>query len=187
MENLGFKTSSYFLFLFFSYQPNMGLPWNLRDEMLQMQGMFTGLLGNLSLLSYFTKKREKEVIVVQTLGVLSLYTVFGQLALAEAMPMPYFVTTSVVVGAGLVLNFMNYFGWLNAGIWHFWEDFITVGGLTVLPQVMSSLSLSINLYVCAHVYIYMYVCMYACIIQSIYSHAQTHTNIYIQIIILAFR
>lgn len=101
-------------------------------------GMFTGLLGNLSLLSYFTKKREKEVIVVQTLGVLSLYTVFGQLALAEAMPMPYFVTTSVVVGAGLVLNFMNYFGWLNAGIWHFWEDFITVGGLTVLPQIMWS-------------------------------------------------
>ncbi|XP_062151813.1 maltose excess protein 1-like, chloroplastic [Alnus glutinosa] len=101
-------------------------------------GMFTGLLGNLSLLSYFTKKREKEVIVVQTLGVVSLYTVFAQLALAEAMPLPYFVTTSVVVGAGLVLNFMNYFGWLNAGIWHFWEDFITVGGLSVLPQIMWS-------------------------------------------------
>jgi hypothetical protein len=117
-----------------------------------MQGMFTGLLGNLSLLSYFTKKREKEVIVVQTLGVVSLYTVFAQLALAEAMPLPYFVTTSVVVGAGLVLNFMNYFGWLNAGIWQFWEDFITVGGLSVLPQVMSSLSLSLslslNVYVC---------------------------------------
>ncbi|XP_059434771.1 maltose excess protein 1, chloroplastic-like [Corylus avellana] len=101
-------------------------------------GMFTGLLGNLSLLSYFTKKREKEVIVVQTLGVLSLYTVFAQLALAEAMPLPYFVTTSVVVVAGLVLNFMNYFGWLNAGIWHLWEDFITVGGLSVLPQIMWS-------------------------------------------------
>ncbi|GMY06925.1 maltose excess protein 1, chloroplastic-like [Fagus crenata] len=101
-------------------------------------GMFTGLLGNLSLLSYFTKKREKEVIVVQTLGVLSQYVVFAQLAMAEAMPLPHFVITSVVVTAGLVLNFMNYFNLLNAGIWRFWEDFITVGGLSVLPQIMWS-------------------------------------------------
>jgi hypothetical protein len=159
--------------------------------------MFTGLLGNLSLLSYFTKKREKEVIVVQTLGVVSLYTVFAQLALAEAMPLPYFVTTSVVVGAGLVLNFMNYFGWLNAGIWQFWEDFITVGGLSVLPQVMSSLSLSLSLSlsiskcicVCASIAICIYVCMYVCMHHSIYLFTcpNTHTNIYIQIIILAFR
>ncbi|XP_034203005.1 maltose excess protein 1, chloroplastic-like isoform X2 [Prunus dulcis] len=104
----------------------------------QVQGMFTGLLGNLSLLSYFAKKREKEAIVVQTLGVISLYAVFAQLSMAEAMPLPYFVITSVVVATGLVLNFLNYFGLLNAGIWHFWEDFITVGGLSVLPQIMWS-------------------------------------------------
>lgn len=103
-----------------------------------MQGMFTGLLGNLSLLSYFTKKREKEVIVVQTLGAVSQYVVFAQLALAEAMPLPYFVATSVVVASGLILNFMYYFGWLNDGIWRLWEDFITVGGLSVLPQVIPS-------------------------------------------------
>lgn len=101
-------------------------------------GMFTGLLGNLSLLSYFTKKREKEVIVVQTLGVLSTYIVFAQLAMAEAMPLPYFITTSVVVATGLIVNFTNYFGWLHAAIWQFWEDFITVGGLSVLPQIMWS-------------------------------------------------
>ncbi|KAB1205276.1 Maltose excess protein 1, chloroplastic [Morella rubra] len=101
-------------------------------------GMFTGLLGNLSLLSYFTKKREKEVIVVQTLGAVSQYVVFAQLALAEAMPLPYFVATSVVVASGLILNFMYYFGWLNDGIWRLWEDFITVGGLSVLPQIMWS-------------------------------------------------
>ncbi|KAJ7949929.1 Maltose excess protein 1, chloroplastic-like protein [Quillaja saponaria] len=101
-------------------------------------GMFTGLIGNLSLLSYFAKKREKEAIVVQTLGVVSLYTVFTQLAMAEAMPLPYFLITSVVVATGLVVNFTNYFGLLNAGIWQFWEDFITVGGLSVLPQIMWS-------------------------------------------------
>ncbi|XP_015577728.1 maltose excess protein 1, chloroplastic isoform X2 [Ricinus communis] len=101
-------------------------------------GMFTGLLGNLSLLSYFVKKKEKEVIVVQTLGVISIYIVISQLAMAEAMPLPHFVATSVVVATGLVLNFFNYLGKLNAGVWRFWEDFITVGGLTALPQVMWS-------------------------------------------------
>ncbi|XP_010244206.1 PREDICTED: maltose excess protein 1, chloroplastic-like [Nelumbo nucifera] len=101
-------------------------------------GMFTCLLGNLSLLSYFAKKRETEAIVVQTLGVVSAYVVFVQLAMAEAMPLSYFTVTSVVVGAGLVLNFMNYFNFLNGGIWQFWEDFITVGGLSALPQVIWS-------------------------------------------------
>ncbi|GMI88769.1 MALTOSE EXCESS 1, ROOT CAP 1 [Hibiscus trionum] len=101
-------------------------------------GMFTGLLGNLSLLSYFAKKKEKEAVVVQALGVVSTYVVISQLAMAEAMPIPYFVATSVVVGSGLVLNFLNYFDMLNKTIWQFWEDFITVGGLSVLPQIMWS-------------------------------------------------
>lgn len=85
---------------------------------------------------------------MQTLGAVSQYVVFLQLAMAEAMPLPYFVITSVVVAAGLILNFTNYFNLLNAEIWRFWEDFITVGGLSVLPQVISSspsLSLSIHM------------------------------------------
>ncbi|XVF30586.1 hypothetical protein REPUB_Repub16aG0071100 [Reevesia pubescens] len=101
-------------------------------------GMFTGLLGNHSLLSYFAKKRETEAVLVQTLGVVSLYVVITQLAMAEAMPFPHFVATSVVVGAGLILNFLNYYGMLNLRIWQFWEDFTTVGGLSVLPQIMWS-------------------------------------------------
>ncbi|XP_072963803.1 maltose excess protein 1-like, chloroplastic [Typha angustifolia] len=101
-------------------------------------GMLTGLLGNLSLLSYFAKKKETEAVLVQTLGVVSTYAVIAQLAMAESMPLPQFVATSVVVGAGLVLNFLNYFGWLHEGIWLLWEDFITIGGLSVLPQVMWS-------------------------------------------------
>ncbi|KAG8647957.1 maltose excess protein 1, chloroplastic isoform X2 [Manihot esculenta] len=97
-------------------------------------GMLTGLLGNLSLLSYFVKKKETEVIVVQTLGVISIFIVITQLAMAEAMPLPHFVATSVVVAIGLVFNFFNYLGKLDPGIWRFWEDFITVGGLSALPQ-----------------------------------------------------
>ncbi|KAL2533829.1 Maltose excess protein 1 [Abeliophyllum distichum] len=54
-------------------------------------GMFTGLLGNLSLMSYFIKKRETEAVVVQTLGVVSIYVVMLQLAMAEAMPLPHFI------------------------------------------------------------------------------------------------
>ncbi|KAJ4950338.1 hypothetical protein NE237_027170 [Protea cynaroides] len=101
-------------------------------------GMFTGLLGNLSLLSYFVKKREKEVVLVQTLGVVSIYVVLVQLAMGQAMPLPHFVVTSVVVGSGVIVNFMKYFNLLNNAIWRLWEDFITVGGLTVLPQVIWS-------------------------------------------------
>ncbi|XP_068650967.1 maltose excess protein 1-like, chloroplastic [Aristolochia californica] len=101
-------------------------------------GMVTGLLGNLSLLSYFAKKRETEAIFVQTLGVISIYVVIVQLAIAKAMPLPQFIVTSVAVASGLILNFLNYFNWLNAGIWSFWEDVITIGGVSVLPQVMWS-------------------------------------------------
>ncbi|CAL5200861.1 unnamed protein product [Lathyrus oleraceus] len=101
-------------------------------------GRLTSLLGNLSLLSYFAKKREKEAMLVQTLGVLSTYVVVVQLALAQSMPFPYFLTTSLVVLFGLFLNFMNYFALLNAPIWRFWEDFITIGGLSMLPQIMWS-------------------------------------------------
>ncbi|CAL1361893.1 unnamed protein product [Linum trigynum] len=101
-------------------------------------GMLTGLLGNLSLLSYFAKKRETEAMVVQTLGVISSYIVLTQLVIGEAMPLPQFVVTSVVVWVGVLLNYLNYFGKLNAGVWSFWEDFITVGGLSVLPQLMWS-------------------------------------------------
>lgn len=106
-----------------------------------LQGMLTGLLGNLSLLSYFAKKKETEAVIVQTLGVISTYAVLVQLAMAESMPVPQFVATSVVVAAGLVLNFLNYFGWLPGTLWLLWEDFITVGGLAVLPQVTMSVLL----------------------------------------------
>lgn len=101
-------------------------------------GMFTGLLGNLSLLSYFAKKGETEAMVVQTLGVISTYAVITQLAMAGSMPVPQFTATSVVVACGLLINFLNFFKLLNQSIWNFWEDFITIAGLSALPQVMWS-------------------------------------------------
>ena len=102
-----------------------------------MQGMLTGLLGNISLLSYFAKKREAEAVVVQTLGVVSIYAVIVQLAMAGAMPLPHFTVTSIVVASGLVLNFLFYFGLLNSTLWNLWEDFITIGGVSAFPQVIS--------------------------------------------------
>lgn len=97
--------------------------------------MLTGLLGNLSLVSYFVEKKETEAVIVQTLGVVSTYVVIAQLTMAQAMPLPQFVATTVVVVLGLVVNFLNYFGWVDGAIWNLWEDFITIGGLAVLPQV----------------------------------------------------
>eukprot|EP00252_Welwitschia_mirabilis_P027663 TRINITY_DN9550_c0_g1_i1.p1 TRINITY_DN9550_c0_g1~~TRINITY_DN9550_c0_g1_i1.p1 ORF type:complete len:433 (+),score=57.13 TRINITY_DN9550_c0_g1_i1:47-1300(+) len=101
-------------------------------------GQLTGLLGNLSLLSYFAKKKETGAVIVQTVGVVSTYAVLSQLAMAGAMPSVPFIASSVAVGAGLIFNFLNYNSLLPAKLWRFWEDLITVGGVTVLPQVMWS-------------------------------------------------
>ncbi|KAG6390477.1 hypothetical protein SASPL_148212 [Salvia splendens] len=101
-------------------------------------GMLTGLLGNLSLLSYFIKKRESEAVAIQLVGVVSIYVVLLQLAMAEAMPLPHFVATSIVTVSGVVINLMKRFDLLDRGVWKYWEDFITIAGLSALPQVMWS-------------------------------------------------
>ncbi|KAL8542183.1 hypothetical protein ACS0TY_003154 [Phlomoides rotata] len=98
-------------------------------------GMLTGLLGNLCLASYFIKKRETEVTVVQTLGVISIYVVMLQLAMLKAMHLPQFIVTSVVVASGLIINFTQYFNLLHPSIWSFWEDFMTISGVSTLQQV----------------------------------------------------
>jgi hypothetical protein len=94
--------------------------------------MLTRLLENLLLLSYFMK--ETGVVIVHILGVISTYAVLMQLAMAESMPTPQFVATLVIVAVGLLLNFLNYFGWIPGILWLLWEDFNTVGGLVMLPQ-----------------------------------------------------
>lgn len=121
----------------FSRRPSSNEVWKPHTGIAVVQGMLTGLLGNLSLLSYFAKKREAEAVVVQTLGVVSIYVVIVQLTMGEAMPLPHFTVTSIVVASGLVLNFLFYFGLLNPTLWNLWEDFITVGGVSALPQVIS--------------------------------------------------
>jgi hypothetical protein len=95
--------------------------------------MLTGLLENLLMLSYFMK--EMGAIIIHILGVISTYTVIMQLAMAESMPALQFVATSVIVAVGLLLNFLKYFWGIPGTLWLLWEDFITVGGLVVLPQV----------------------------------------------------
>lgn len=69
-----------------------------------------------------------------------MYVVILQLAMAEAMPLPQFIATSIVIASGLILNFMKYFRLLNPEIWHFWEEFITIAGLSALPQVILSVT-----------------------------------------------
>jgi hypothetical protein len=67
-----------------------------------LQGQLTGLLGNLSLLSYFAGKRERGATVVQAVGVVSTGIVLLQLALGGAMPVPVFLATASVVVVGLL-------------------------------------------------------------------------------------
>jgi hypothetical protein len=101
-------------------------------------GQLTGLLGNLSLLSYFAGKRERGATIVQAVGVVSTGVVLSQLAIGEAMPFPIYVATASVVVIGLLLNWLSYFNKLSPSLWQLWGDAVTVGGLTVLPQVMWS-------------------------------------------------
>jgi len=75
-------------------------------------------------------------VVVQTVGVASIYCIHFQLAMARAMPSTPFIVTSVAVGLRLISNFPNYHELLNVHIRRLWEDYITVGRLSVLPQVI---------------------------------------------------
>ncbi|MCO5549040.1 hypothetical protein L7F22_002506 [Adiantum nelumboides] len=99
-------------------------------------GLLTGLLGNLSLLSYFAEKKERGATIVQAVGVLSTFIVLVQLAIAGTMPVPVFTATAVAVVVGFVVNILNYNGLLSSVIYRTWKDIITVGGVSVLPQVM---------------------------------------------------
>lgn len=101
-------------------------------------GQLTGLLGNLSLLSYFAGKRERGAMIVQAVGVASTLIVLMQLAIAGAMPLPAFGATATAVVVGYILNLLNYQGLLRPSIWQVWEEAVTIGGVTVLPQVMWS-------------------------------------------------
>lgn len=99
-------------------------------------GLLTGLLGNLSLLSYFAGKKERGATVVQAVGVISTFIVLVQLAIAGSMPAPVFTATAVAVVVGFVVNFLNYNGLLSASIYRVWQEIISIGGVSVLPQVM---------------------------------------------------
>lgn len=74
-------------------------------------------------------------MVVQAVGVVATLIVLMQLAIAGAMPLPAFAVTSTAVVVGLILNLLNYQELLSPTIWHFWEETVSFGGVTVLPQV----------------------------------------------------
>lgn len=73
--------------------------------------------------------------MVQAVGVVSTGVVLSQLALGGAMPFPIFSGTMAVVVVGLLFNWLSYFNKLSPTLWQLWLDSVTVGGLTVLPQV----------------------------------------------------
>ncbi|KAL2612141.1 hypothetical protein R1flu_023833 [Riccia fluitans] len=112
-----------------NYAALFAIPW---------MGQLTGLLGNLSLLSYFASKRERGAMVVQAVGVVSTLIVLMQLAIAGAMPLPAITLTASAVVVGLIINFLNYVNKLSPAVWRIWGEVVSIAGLTVLPQVMWS-------------------------------------------------
>lgn len=76
-------------------------------------------------------------MIVQAVGVASTLIVLMQLAIAGAMPLPAFGATATAVVVGYILNLLNYQGLLRPSIWQVWEEAVTIGGVTVLPQVSS--------------------------------------------------
>jgi hypothetical protein len=74
-------------------------------------------------------------MIVQAVGVVSTLIVLMQLAIAGAMPLPAFAATATAVVLGFILNLLNYQELLRPSIWHVWEEAVTIGGVTVLPQV----------------------------------------------------
>eukprot|EP00899_Mesostigma_viride_P000021 jgi/Mesvir1/10019/Mv03642-RA.1 len=103
------------------------LPW---------MAYFTGLLGNMLLLTYFAEKHEKSAVVVQSMGVITTAVLLSQIFLGGFMPFPAFALMSAVTAAGLVLNYLDFAGMVPPLLWAIWKGFIGVTGLAVLPQVI---------------------------------------------------
>lgn len=76
-------------------------------------------------------------MIVQGVGVGSTLIVLMQLAIAGAMPLPAFGVTTLAVVLGYILNILNYQKIVIPSIWQVWEEAVTIGGVTVLPQVWS--------------------------------------------------
>lgn len=74
-------------------------------------------------------------MVVQGVGAATTLIVLMQLAIAGAMPLAAFAATAIAVVLGFILNLLNYQELLRPSIWHVWEEAVTIGGVTVLPQV----------------------------------------------------
>lgn len=74
-------------------------------------------------------------MIVQAVCVITTLVVLSQLAIVGAMPGVAFTVTASVVLVGLVLNLLNYNNKLNPELWRVWGEAVTIGGVTVLPQV----------------------------------------------------
>jgi hypothetical protein len=194
MENLGFKSSSYFIFLFFSYQPNMGLPLEPKGQNVANAGdvywfawePFTALI--------LYKEEGEGGDCCANIGCSVIIYCICAACTGRSHASALFCDHFSCRRSWACIEFHELF-WLakcwNLAIlgrfYYCWR--------VICPSASNVLSLSLSLSiskcicVCASIAICIYVCMYACMHHSIYLFTcpNTHTNIYIQIIILAFR
>ncbi|KAL1543738.1 maltose excess protein 1-like, chloroplastic isoform X2 [Salvia divinorum] len=84
-------------------------------------GMLTGLLGNLS---YFIKKRERVYP----------YTWSSYSGLWLKLCLFLILRIAATSTSGVIINSMKHFNLVNNGIWKSWEEYMTIAGLSALPQ-----------------------------------------------------
>eukprot|EP00850_Spirogloea_muscicola_P015358 SM000117S25478 [mRNA] locus=s117:61601:64802:- [translate_table: standard] len=99
-------------------------------------GYSTGLAANLMLLSYFIGKDERSATLVQSIGAISGYAVITQIYLAGYMPPAAYYGVTVGLVLALVVNVLKQVKLLPISVWRVWQNFIGVGGVTLLPQVL---------------------------------------------------
>jgi glycosidase/lipid-A-disaccharide synthase-like uncharacterized protein len=101
-------------------------------------GYSTGIIANLTLLTYFTSIKKKAVALVQAVGVITSAVVLGQIFAAGYMPFAAMAVMPAIVVAGLTINLLKWMGklpekFLGLEMWKTWNDATVLLGLFALP------------------------------------------------------
>jgi len=99
-------------------------------------GYTTGLLGNLSLLAYFSRKHEGEAVLVQVIGIINTGVLLAQLWISGNMPSPAFFCALGMVCTSAVVNGAYLRGKLADRSFDHFVTFLAIAGLLVVPQAV---------------------------------------------------
>ena len=99
-------------------------------------GYTTGLLGNLSLLAYFSRKHEGEAVLVQIIGIINTGVLLAQLWISGNMPSPAFLCALGMVCTSAGVNGSFLLGRIADRTFDHFVTFLGIAGLIVVPQAV---------------------------------------------------